>query len=134
MQTDLSPYLSHPVFKVIKKHLEDNNDSAYVIGGFVRDLLLDKKSKDIDIVVYGDGLEFAKNIAKTLRVQKVSLFKTYGTAHFKYKDIDVEFVSARKESYSKNSRNPKVSPGTLKDDQYRRDFTINPHLHKKACH
>ena len=125
MQTDLSPYLSHPVFKVIKKHLEDNNESAFVIGGFVRDLLLDKKSKDIDIVVYGDGLEFAKNIAKTLRVKKVSLFKTYGTAHFKYKDIDVEFVSARKESYSKDSRNPKVSPGTLKDDQYRRDFTIN---------
>ena len=125
MQADLSPYLSHPVFKVIKKHLEDNNECAFVIGGFVRDLLLDKKSKDIDIVVYGDGLEFAQNIAKILRVKKVSLFKTYGTAHFKYKDIDVEFVSARKESYSKESRNPKVSPGSLKDDQYRRDFTIN---------
>jgi putative nucleotidyltransferase with HDIG domain len=75
--------------------------------------------------VYGDSLQFAKEIAKTLRVKKVSLFKTYGTAHFRYKDIDVEFVSARKESYKKDSRNPKVSPGSLKEDQYRRDFTIN---------
>ncbi|MDA8910719.1 CCA tRNA nucleotidyltransferase, partial [Crocinitomicaceae bacterium] len=118
-------YLSHPVFKVIKKYLEDNEGSAFVIGGFVRDLLLEKKSKDIDIVVYGDGLQFAKNVAEILRVKKVSVFKTFGTAHFRYKDVDVEFVTARKESYSKDSRNPKVSPGSLKDDQYRRDFTIN---------
>ncbi len=125
MQRDFTSYLSHPVFKVIKKHLEDADSSAFVIGGFVRDLLLEKKSKDIDIVVYGDGLQFAKNIAKILRVKKVSVFKTFGTAHFRYKDIDVEFVTARKESYSKDSRNPKVTPGSLKDDQYRRDFTIN---------
>jgi len=87
--------------------------------------LLEKKSKDIDIVVYGDGLQFAENVAEILRVKKVSVFKNFGTAHFRYKDVDVEFVTARKESYSKDSRNPKVSPGSLKDDQYRRDFTIN---------
>lgn len=125
MHRDFTSYLSHPVFKVIKKYLEDNESSAFVIGGFVRDLLLEKKSKDIDIVVYGDGLQFAKNVAEILRVKKVSVFKTFGTAHFRYKDVDVEFVTARKESYSKDSRNPKVSPGSLKDDQYRRDFTIN---------
>ena len=125
MHRDFTSYLSHPVFKVIKKYLEDNEGSAFVIGGFVRDLLLEKKSKDIDIVVYGDGLQFAKNVAEILRVKKVSVFKTFGTAHFRYKDVDVEFVTARKESYSKDSRNPKVSPGSLKDDQYRRDFTIN---------
>ena len=125
MHQDYTSYLLHPIFKVIKKHLEDKDLKAFVIGGFVRNLMLDKKSKDIDIVVYGDSLQFAKEIAKTLRVKKVSLFKTYGTAHFRYKDIDVEFVSARKESYKKDSRNPKVSPGTLKEDQYRRDFTIN---------
>ncbi len=125
MHRDFTSYLSHPVFKVIKKYLEDNEGSAFVIGGFVRDLLLEKKSKDIDIVVYGDGLQFAKNVAEILRVKKVSVFKNFGTAHFRYKDVDVEFVTARKESYSKDSRNPKVSPGSLKDDQYRRDFTIN---------
>ncbi len=125
MHRDFTSYLTHPVFKVIKKYLEDSESSAFVIGGFVRDLLLEKKSKDIDIVVYGDGLQFAQNIAKILRVKKVSLFKTFGTAHFRYKDVDVEFVTARKESYSKDSRKPIVKPGSLKDDQYRRDFTIN---------
>lgn len=125
MHRDFTSYLSHPVFKVIKKYIEDNEGSAFVIGGFVRDLLLEKKSKDIDIVVYGDGLQFAENVAEILRVKKVSVFKNFGTAHFRYKDVDVEFVTARKESYSKDSRNPKVSPGSLKDDQYRRDFTIN---------
>ena len=70
MHRDFTSYLTHPVFKVIKKHLEDSESSAFVIGGFVRDLLLEKKSKDIDIVVYGDGLQFAKNIAKILRVKK----------------------------------------------------------------
>jgi len=125
MHQDFTSYLLHPIFKVIKKHLEDKDLKAFVIGGYVRNLILDIESKDIDIVVYGDSLEFAKEIAKTLRVKKVSLFKTYGTAHFRYKDIDVEFVSARKESYKKDSRNPKVAPGTLKEDQHRRDFTIN---------
>ena len=125
MYEDFTAHLSHPVFKVIKKYLEDKDYSAFVIGGFVRDLLRENKSKDIDIVVDGDALEFAKDIAQILRVKKVSVFKNFGTAHFRYKDIDVEFVTARKESYSKDSRKPKVKQGTLKDDQYRRDFTIN---------
>jgi poly(A) polymerase len=117
--------LKHPVFKVVAQICEEHQLEAYVIGGFVRDLLLKRPSKDIDIVVVGSGIELAEQTAKTLRVKHVSVFKTYGTAHFKYKDIDVEFVGARKESYSENSRNPSIKSGTIKDDQLRRDFTIN---------
>ena len=100
MEQNYASHLTHPVFKVISKELESSNEKAFVIGGFVRDLILGNTSKDIDIVVQGDGTLFAQNIAKILRVKKVSVFKNYGTAHFKYKDIDVEFVGARKESYS----------------------------------
>ena len=125
MEENYASHLKHPVFKVISKELENSDKQAFVIGGFVRDLILGNKSKDIDIVVHGDGTLFAQKIAKTLRVKKVSIFKNYGTAHFKYKDIDVEFVGARKESYVEHSRNPNIAPGSLKDDQYRRDFTIN---------
>src|SRR5699024_9304396 len=95
------------------------------IGGFVRDLLLERASNDIDIVVVGNGLELAKKVAKKLRVKKVSVFKSFGTAHFRYKDLDIEFVGARKESYRKDSRKPIVENGTLEEDQNRRDFTIN---------
>ncbi|MFN6076903.1 MAG: CCA tRNA nucleotidyltransferase, partial [Fluviicola sp.] len=98
---------------------------AYVIGGFVRDLLLDRPSKDIDIVVVGNGLELAEKAAEILRVKKVSYFKNFGTAHFRYKDLDIEFVGARRESYQRDSRKPIVEDGTLDDDQKRRDFTIN---------
>lgn len=122
---NLSDRLKHPVFKVAAQICKENNIEAYVIGGFVRDLLLERPSKDIDIVVVGNGMDFAQKCASVLRVKKVSLFKNYGTAHFNYKDLDVEFVGARKESYSENSRNPSVSSGTLQDDQLRRDFTIN---------
>lgn len=125
MEQNYALHLTHPVFKVISKELENSHEKAFVIGGFVRDLILGNRSKDIDIVVQGDGTIFAQKIAKILRVKKVSVFKTYGTAHFKYKDIDVEFVGARKESYSEDSRNPEVVPGTLEEDQFRRDFTIN---------
>ena len=125
MVTNLKEYLKHPVFKVASQIVSEQGLEAYVVGGFVRDLLLERPSKDIDIVVIGNGLELAKACAEKLRVKKVSFFDHYGTAHFLYKDLDVEFVGARKESYSEHSRNPEVSEGTLKDDQERRDFTIN---------
>lgn len=118
-------HLKHPVFKVASKIVTENNLQAYVIGGFVRDLLLERPSKDIDIVVVGNGLELAKECARVLKVNKVSVFENFGTAQFKYKDLDVEFVGARKESYRQDSRKPIVENGTLEDDQNRRDFTIN---------
>lgn len=125
MEKNYASYLKHPVFKVAKEIVTENNLEAYVIGGFVRDLVLDRPSKDIDIVVVGSGMDLAQKMAAKLRVKKVSLFKSYGTAQFKYKDLEVEFVGARKESYQRDSRNPIVEDGTLKDDQNRRDFTIN---------
>ncbi|MES2589158.1 MAG: HD domain-containing protein [Bacteroidota bacterium] len=122
---NLSQHLKHPVFKVTSQICTENNLKAYVVGGFVRDLILERPSKDIDIVVVGSGLELAEKCAEKLRVKKVSFFKNFGTAQFKYKDLDVEFVGARKESYSHDSRKPLVENGTLQDDQLRRDFTIN---------
>ena len=100
---------------------------CYVIGGFVRDYIIKKSpSKDIDIVVVGDGVNFANHVSSKLKNSPhVTVFKTYGTAMFKYNDMEIEFVGARKESYSLESRNPKVSTGSLEDDQNRRDFTIN---------
>jgi putative nucleotidyltransferase with HDIG domain len=125
MSSNYANYLKHPVFKVVSNFIKENNLEAYVVGGFVRDLLLEKPSKDIDIVVVGDGTLVAQEVAKILKVKNVSIFKNYGTAHFKYKDLDVEFVGARKESYEFNSRKPFTEIGTLRDDQFRRDFTIN---------
>lgn len=125
MRTNYSEYLTHPVFKVASQVVTENQLEAYVIGGFVRDLILERPSKDIDIVVVGNGMELAKACAEKLRVKKVSYFKNFGTAQFIYKDLEVEFVGARKESYSRDSRKPIVENGTLSDDQNRRDFTIN---------
>lgn len=122
---NLKQHLSHPVFKVVSEIVTEENLEAYVIGGFVRDLILGRPSKDIDIVVIGNGLDLAEKAGKKLRVQKVSYFKNFGTAQFLYKDLDVEFVGARKESYRRDSRKPIVEDGTLQDDQNRRDFTIN---------
>jgi putative nucleotidyltransferase with HDIG domain len=118
-------FLQHPVFSVISDVSEQHQTEVYVIGGFVRDCFLDRPCKDIDIVVVGDGPAFAERVAEKLKVKKLSIFARFGTAHFRYKDIDVEFVGARKESYSEDSRKPSTLPGTLQDDQYRRDFTIN---------
>ena len=125
MSTNFSSALTHPVFKVVSQIASEKGISAFVIGGFVRDLIIGRPSKDIDIVVLGNGLELAQLSAEKLRVKKVSLFKNFGTAHFAYKDLDVEFVGARKESYRSDSRKPIVEDGTLQDDQNRRDFTIN---------
>jgi putative nucleotidyltransferase with HDIG domain len=125
MSSNYATHLKHPVFKVVSQYILEHNLEAYVVGGFVRDLLLDKPSKDIDIVVVGDGTVVAKEVSEILRVKSLSIFKNYGTAHFKYKDLDIEFVGARKESYESNSRKPYTEKGTLRDDQYRRDFTIN---------
>ena len=125
MSTNYASYLKHPVFKVASQIVTEKNLQAFVIGGYVRDLLLERPSKDIDIVVVGNGMDLAKECAERLRVKKVSIFKSFGTAHFNYKDLDVEFVGARKESYRTDSRKPIVEDGTLEEDQKRRDFTIN---------
>jgi len=119
--------LNHTIFKVISEVAKDLNLDAFVIGGFVRDYLLDRGShKDIDIVAIGSGIELAKAVSKKLPNQpKVQIFKTYGTAMLQFEDLEIEFVGARKESYNENSRNPVVEDGTLEDDQNRRDFTIN---------
>ena len=99
---------------------------AYYVGGFVRDRLLNRASKDIDVVCVGDGIALAKAVSSRLNLNRdITIFKRFGTAMLNYGDIEIEFVGARKESYSANSRKPSVSPGTLEDDQNRRDFTIN---------
>ena len=119
--------LSAPIFEVISKSAEQLGFDSYVIGGFVRDFILDRGAKkDIDIVAIGSGIELAKRVSKNLpNNPKVQVFKTYGTAMIKFEGVDLEFVGARKESYTKDSRNPTVEDGTLEEDQNRRDFTIN---------
>jgi poly(A) polymerase len=120
----MKQHLQHPVFKTISAVANEQQVHAYAIGGFVRDIFLHRSSKDIDIVVVGNGIAFAEAVAKKLNV-KVSVFKNFGTAMLKYLDVEVEFVGARKESYRSQSRKPVVENGTLDDDQKRRDFTIN---------
>ncbi len=119
--------LQHPIFDTISKASLNLNLESYVIGGFVRDHILQRgTAKDIDIVTIGSGIKLAQEVSKLLPgTPKIQVFKTYGTAMLKAEDIEVEFVGARKESYSEHSRNPVVEDGTLIDDQNRRDFTIN---------
>ncbi|RLD68007.1 MAG: tRNA nucleotidyltransferase [Bacteroidetes bacterium] len=118
--------LQHPVFKIIAQNAGELNIKVFVIGGYVRDLFLNRASKDIDIVVIGNGIEFAEKLCSSIGTEaKLSIFKNFGTAMVKYKDWEIEFVGARKESYRKNSRKPIVENGTLEDDQNRRDLTIN---------
>jgi poly(A) polymerase len=113
-------------FKVVASEAAKMGIPAYAVGGFVRDRILDRPTKDIDIVCLGDGLELATAFANQFKPRPpVSLFKTFGTAQVKMEAIEIEFVGARKESYSKDSRKPQVSPGSIEDDQNRRDFTIN---------
>ncbi|MDF2436542.1 MAG: hypothetical protein K0Q95_918 [Bacteroidota bacterium] len=118
--------LTHPIFPVISACADEMNVKAFVIGGWVRDLLLDRPSKDIDIVAIGSGIELAERVAKKLGDQyHVNTYKNFGTAQIVFGDYDIEFVGARKESYRTESRKPIVEDGTLEDDQNRRDFTIN---------
>jgi poly(A) polymerase len=120
----MKQHLQHPVFSVISKLAAEQNLQVYAIGGYVRDIFLNRPSKDIDIVVLGNGIDFAEAVAAKLNV-KVSVFKNFGTAMLRYQDVEVEFVGARKESYRSDSRKPIVENGTLEDDQKRRDFNIN---------
>jgi poly(A) polymerase len=113
------------VLSVLKEISEQKNQPIYVIGGYVRDVLLNRTTKDIDIMIEGSGVDLANETAKKLGIQKVSVFKNFGTAMFNYNGLDVEFVGARKESYRTDSRKPIVEDGSLQDDQNRRDFTIN---------
>ncbi len=119
--------LQNPIFKIIAQASQELNIKSYVIGGFVRDFLLQRDfKKDIDIVAIGSGIDLALKVAELLpNKPKVQVFKNYGTAMLRFKEIDIEFVGARKESYHQDSRNPIVENGTLEDDQNRRDFTIN---------
>ena len=119
--------LSHPIFKTLSQAALQLDLESYVIGGYVRDFILERgDSKDIDVVAVGSGIDLAKKVSDLLPGKpKVSVFKNYGTAMLRAGQIEIEFVGARKESYEKDSRNPSVSPGTLEDDQNRRDFTIN---------
>jgi len=120
----MKKHLEHPVFNALADIASQHHIEAYVIGGYVRDIFLQRTSKDIDIVVLGNGIEFAELVGKKLKT-KVAVFKNFGTAMLKYQDLEIEFVGARKESYRSDSRKPIVENGSIEDDQLRRDFTIN---------
>ena len=118
--------IKSPIFNEISNYCSNNNIESYVIGGFVRDFFLKRECKDVDILIIGDGISVAKKIAMNIDPKiSITIFKNFGTAYFRYKDYDIEFVGSRKESYVSNSRNPIVETGTLTDDINRRDFKIN---------
>lgn len=118
--------LKGEIFQLMSGVADDLGLECYLIGGYVRDLLLQRPSKDIDVVVVGSGIDMAKAVAQKLgKNTHVSIFKTYGTAQVKNRQYELEFVGARRESYQQESRNPIVEDGTLEEDQNRRDFTIN---------
>lgn len=126
MAKNYSALISDPIFLTVGAVADEMNREAYVVGGYVRDLLLDLPSKDIDFVTVGPGIELASKVARTLgKNVHLSVFTTYGTAQVVTDGLELEFVGARKESYSRESRNPIVEDGTLTDDLSRRDFTIN---------
>ena len=129
MQPDnafLKKHLKNPIFHLISEPADVMNMPCYIIGGYVRDIFLKRESKDIDIVTLGSGIELATALTEKLgKKANLSVFKNFGTAQVKYKNLEVEFVGARRESYNRDSRKPIVENGTLADDQNRRDFTIN---------
>lgn len=123
---ELASLLDKDIFHKISSVADSLNLECYVVGGYVRDLFLERPSNDIDVVVVGSGIQLADALKKELgRKAKLSVFRNFGTAQVKYRDLEVEFVGARKESYTHDSRKPVVEDGTLEDDQNRRDFTIN---------
>ncbi len=113
------------IFSVIQTCADTLQCNVYAVGGYVRDKIIQRDSKDIDVLCDKNGVELAKLVAKELENAPVSIFATYGTAMVKYRDFEIEFVGARKESYAPESRNPQVVEGTFEDDIARRDFTIN---------
>jgi len=118
--------LTHPIFKIVSDCAEEMSVASFVIGGWVRDMILNRPCKDIDFVCLGSGIDLALRVAKKLGDDyHVNVYKNFGTANIKYDDFEIEFVGARKESYSRDSRKPIVEDGTLEDDQNRRDFSIN---------
>ena len=122
----MKDHLQDKIFKIISESADELQQECYVIGGYVRDIFLNRPSKDIDVVVVGSGIALAEQVAQKLgKKSKLTVFKNYGTAQVKLNDLEAEFVGARKESYQRDSRNPIVEDGTLEDDQNRRDFTIN---------
>lgn len=123
---ELKEHFNNKIFHQISETADELGLECYVVGGYVRDIFLNRPSKDIDVVVVGSGIEMAETFGKKLgRGAHVSVFRNFGTAQVKFRDTEVEFVGARKESYSHDSRKPIVENGTLEDDQNRRDFTIN---------
>src|SRR5690606_21962188 len=121
----MSEQLQHPVFRLLGDLADQLQTEIYVIGGYVRDTLMNRPfNDDVDIVVIGNGITFAEKAGELLR-SKVAVYKNFGTAMLMYQDLQVEFVGARRESYRASSRKPIVENGTLEDDQRRRDFTIN---------
>ena len=120
-------FLDQPIFNIVGESADLLGIECYVVGGYVRDRLMNRPVKmDLDFVTVGSGIALAKEVRKNFKNKpKLSVFKSFGTAHMNIQGVDLEFVGARKESYNRNSRNPVVENGTLEDDQNRRDFTIN---------
>lgn len=126
LELNIKEKISHlKVIDTISKVAELVDANVYAVGGFVRDIILNRERNDLDILVIGNGTDFAKNVADGLGITNVSYFKNFGTAHFDYQGMNVEFVGARKESYDRNTRKPIVEDGTFDEDISRRDFTIN---------
>ena len=125
-EEEILSHLDMPVFHIISEVANELSLDTFVIGGYVRDLFLNRSSKDIDIVTAGSGIEFAKAVSRKLgNKAHLTVYKNFGTAQVKFRDWEFEFVGARKESYNRNSRKPIVEDGSIEDDQKRRDFTIN---------
>jgi poly(A) polymerase len=114
-----------PFINELSSSADEQKVPAYIVGGLCQRYSSGKNRNEIDLMVVGDGTKYAETVAAKLGIKRVSIFRTYGTAHFKYQDYDLEFVGARKESYSPESRNPEVEPATFEEDLSRRDFTIN---------